>query len=207
MYEQIEKPKENKSQSASNGESQIRSRGKSAFRFVNHRPAAVAQKKLPEKVNSDPQLMQLRALQGMTYNSSQVVQRQITAEQVAAVAGMNPQGVSIDLTTGRVLTGVGYCVAYHATQNNHGPGGLAASMAHANGPNGSGIIGAWNDNGLIYYDSVKKYTTRVAAVAAAQREHQIAIYDLGTKTLDYIMDGESYNPSLTASRHKRTHSI
>jgi hypothetical protein len=131
----------------------------------------------------------------------------ITAVQVQRVAQNNPDGVSIDLVTGRVLTGVGFCVAYQATQNNFDFAGLNASMAHAQGPNGSGIIGAWSHAGTIYYDSVKKYTTRTAAVEAAIEEGQLAIYNLNTLRVEDIMTpGGSFNPSLAAAR-KRSHTV
>ena len=140
----------------------------------------------------------------------------ITAAQVQAVAGNNPAGVSIDLITGRILTGVGFCVAYAATQNNHDLAGLTQSMIHANGPNGSGIIGAWSHGTQIYYDSVKKYTTRVAAVNAAQKERQIAIYNLTKNIVEGIMtpgvgfdpahSPGNFIPSLTTGR-KRSHSF
>lgn len=133
----------------------------------------------------------------------------ISAAQVQLVAGANPAGVSIDLNLGRVLTGVGFCVAYAATQNNHGPHGLAASMIHANGANGSGIIGAWTHGGLVYYDSVKKYNDRASAVRAAQSERQIAIYNLGTQTVEDILDpaSGSFNASLATAGRKRAHSF
>ncbi len=139
----------------------------------------------------------------------------ITARQVALVAGNNPAGVSIDLIKGRILTGVGFCVAYAATQNNYGHNGLTLSMAHANGPNGSGIIGAWSHGLRVYYDSVKKYSSRVSAVEAAQKEGQIAIYNLNTNRVENIMnpadrfDDRSpggFNPSLGTGR-KRFHDI
>lgn len=132
----------------------------------------------------------------------------ITTQQVIAIAGNNPQGVSIDLDRGVILNGVGFCVAYAATQNNHGLAGLNLSMAHATGPNGSGIIGAWTHGANVYYDSVKKYSTRVAAIKAAQDERQIAIYNLGTQQVENIMNEHtnSFNDSLATGR-KRAHSF
>jgi len=139
----------------------------------------------------------------------------ITAEQVLKIAGNNPAGVSIDLIQGRILTDVGFCVAYAATQDNHGYPGLLKSMAHATGPNGSGIIGAWYDGVKTYYDSVKKYHTRVVAVEAAQKEGQIAIYNLKTQKVENIMiPGAGFNanspgsfiPSIATGR-KRSHSF
>ena len=139
----------------------------------------------------------------------------ITAAQVQTIAGNNPKGVSIDLNLGRILTEFGFCVGYAATQGNHDLHGLNQSMIHANGPNGSGIIGAWAYGGLVYYDSVKKYSTRVAAVQAAQKEGQIAIYNLKTNEIENIMTlGAGFNanspgsfiPSLATGR-KRSHSF
>ena len=139
----------------------------------------------------------------------------ITAAKVLTVAGNNPAGVSIDLNLGRIITEVGFCVGYAATQGNHDPHGLELSMTHANGPNGSGIIGAWSHAGRVYYDSVKKYSTRAAAVQAAIKEKQIAIYNLKTNRQEYIMTpGAGFNanspgsfiPSLATGR-KRSHDI
>jgi hypothetical protein len=124
----------------------------------------------------------------------------ISAEQVEnlatqlTVAGNQRAGVSIDLNLGRILTGVGFCVGYAATQGNEGRHGLEQSMIHANGPNGSGIIGAWRQGQRIFYDSVKKYSTRTAAVQAAQKEGQICIYNLMTNDYEYIMiKGAGFN--------------
>ena len=134
----------------------------------------------------------------------------ITAEKIKQLVGENPNGVSVDLQSERVLNtksgDVGFCVAYSATQNNHDDEGLSNSMTHAQGDSGSGIIGAWSHGDVVYYDSVKKYSTREAAVEAAKKEDQIAIYNIGTQTVESIKDGESFNPSLLAQR-KRAHSI
>ena len=131
----------------------------------------------------------------------------ITEETILLVAKANPNGISIDLTTGQVLTGVGFCAAYRATQNNIGLEGLEESMEHALGPCGSGIIGTWSHAGSVYFDSVKRYTTRTAAVGAAQRERQLAIYNLKTRKAEDIMAADgSFNPGLVAAR-KRSHNF
>ena len=124
----------------------------------------------------------------------------ITASQIEVIARNNPNGVSIDLITGRVLTGVGFCVAYEATQDNYGLTGLKASLAHALGPEGAGIIGSWSHDGKIYYDSVKKYYTRGLAVTAAQQENQIAIYNLLQRQVEDIMlPGLGFHPRVAGS--------
>lgn len=52
MYAQVEKPKENKSQSVTKGLSQLQSGGESTFQIVDNRPEAVAQRKLQEMANN-----------------------------------------------------------------------------------------------------------------------------------------------------------
>jgi len=121
--------------------------------------------------------------------------------------GKKEAGLSIDLKRGMILTGVGFCVAYSATQDCHDTDGLKKCMDHATGAEGSGIVGAWQHNACVYYDSVKKYATRQAAVDAAQKQRQLAIYNLGTQQVEDIMsDKGSFNPSLALTR-KRAHSV
>ncbi|HET7794444.1 MAG TPA: hypothetical protein VFL64_13765 [Rhizobacter sp.] len=139
----------------------------------------------------------------------------ITAETVQGIAKLHPDGVSIDLNTGRILTGTGFCVAYAATQDNHNFTGLQLSMQHALGPSGSGIIGAWTTGPDTYYDSVKKYITRESAVQAAIKEEQIAVYNLQAGKVENIMtplepgdpkvvNGSpgSFNPALATGRKR-----
>jgi len=61
----------NKSQSVSNGESQLKRGGESTFQFLDNRPEAIAQMKLQEMGNNSPQVSKLRALQEMANNSPQ----------------------------------------------------------------------------------------------------------------------------------------
>jgi hypothetical protein len=63
MNTHADKTQENKSQSVSNGESQMQGGGESTFQFVDNRPEAVTQRKLQEMANNSPQVKQLRALQ------------------------------------------------------------------------------------------------------------------------------------------------
>lgn len=141
-----------------------------------------------------------------------------TPAVVQAIAQQNPDGVSIDLATGRILEGPGFCVAYDATQNQFGNAGCVFAMAHAAGPAGSNIVGAWlnTTNNNYYFDSVKKYMTREAAVEAAKREKQIALYDLQRRVVENIMvqgvnaavpgSPGTFAPALAAGR-KRAHSF
>jgi hypothetical protein len=87
MNTHADKAQEDKSQSVSNGESQMQSGGESTFQFVDNRPEAVAQRKLQEMVNNSPQVKQLRAFQEMANNSpqaKQAAQLQVMANNYSA---------------------------------------------------------------------------------------------------------------------------
>lgn len=120
----------------------------------------------------------------------------------------NSAGFTVDLKRMRRAADEGYCVAFTATQGEHGWNGLVNALAHAQGENGKGIIGGWynNDNNEYYFDSVSIYTDRVKAINAAKVNRQIGIYDLRRREYVPIMANASFNPSLRALR-KRSHSF
>lgn len=60
MYEQVEKPKENKGRTVADSVTQKKNNGLQAFGFVDNRPDIIVQKKLQEKVNKGPQTIQLK---------------------------------------------------------------------------------------------------------------------------------------------------
>ena len=70
MNTHADKTQENKSQSISNGESQIQISGESPFQFVDNRPEAIAQRKLQDLANNSPQARQAAQLQAMADNYS-----------------------------------------------------------------------------------------------------------------------------------------
>jgi hypothetical protein len=74
MHTHANKTEENKSQSISNGESQMQESGESVLQFVDHRPGAIAQRKLQEMANSSSKVSQLRALQEMANKRSGIIQ-------------------------------------------------------------------------------------------------------------------------------------
>jgi hypothetical protein len=76
MYEHVEKPKENKSQSVANFSSQ-KSSGESAFQFMDNRPEVVAQRKLQEMANISPQAMQLKGK--VNINDSETLENEADA--------------------------------------------------------------------------------------------------------------------------------
>lgn len=84
MNTYADKKLENKSQSVTNGKSQMQKGSESTFQFVDNRPQAVAQRKLQGMANHSPQVSQLRAFQEMDNNSPQAketVQLQAMANQ------------------------------------------------------------------------------------------------------------------------------
>lgn len=62
MYEQIEKPKENKSRAVANSNAQKKNGVKQGFGFVDNRPEAVAKRALQKIVNSGSQGSQLKTI-------------------------------------------------------------------------------------------------------------------------------------------------
>lgn len=70
MYEQVEKPKENKSRAIANYVAQKKSGGKQGIGFVDTRPEAIAQRKLQDMVNNCPQEKQTSKFQKMANDYS-----------------------------------------------------------------------------------------------------------------------------------------
>ncbi|MCP5106306.1 MAG: hypothetical protein GY950_23165 [bacterium] len=67
-----DKTQENKSEAAANRFVEKQSSDESAFRFVDNRPEAIAQRKLQERVDNSPRVKQLRAYRQMADNSPRV---------------------------------------------------------------------------------------------------------------------------------------
>ena len=82
MYAQVEKPKENKSQSVANAVSKKQGGGESTFQFVDNRPEAVAQRKLQEMANNSPQVKQATQLQVVADNYSGKLNQPIQLNKV-----------------------------------------------------------------------------------------------------------------------------
>ena len=85
MNTHANKTQENKSQSVSNGGSQMQSSGESTFQFVDNRPEVVSHRKLQEMANNSPRVSQMRAFQDMANKSSQTKQ----TAQLQAVTNNN----------------------------------------------------------------------------------------------------------------------
>jgi hypothetical protein len=63
MYEQVEKPKENKSRAVANSVAQKKSNVKQGFGFVDNRSATIAQRRLEEISNNCPHIVQKRGIE------------------------------------------------------------------------------------------------------------------------------------------------
>ncbi len=74
MNTHADKTQENKSQSVSAASSQMQRGSEFTFQFVDNRPEAVAQRKLPEMANNSPRVSELRAFHDMANNSPQAKQ-------------------------------------------------------------------------------------------------------------------------------------
>lgn len=75
-------PHKNKSQSLSNFDSRMPSNDVSTFKFVDNRPAAIAQRKLQELIDNNPKTKQLKVVQELANNSPQA--RQVAPLHVMA---------------------------------------------------------------------------------------------------------------------------
>lgn len=73
MYEQVEKPKENKSRASANSVAQKKNSAKQNFGFVDNRPESVVQRKLQEI--ADDHLLLRNPIQKKTTMSAEVLQR------------------------------------------------------------------------------------------------------------------------------------
>lgn len=104
----------------------------------------------------------------------------------------NHQGFTI-YTYGLDKPVSGYCVAYSDTQNYFGRDGLDRAIEHAQ--THSQIIGGWKTGSNTYFDSVRVFHTKEAAVEAAIIENQLAFYDIsGTREITILeeeKDGET----------------
>lgn len=127
-----------------------------------------------------------------------IIQEQLMALQhmIMKLAQGHRDGFTFDIRWRRVRDrrhgDIGFSVAYAETQEKHGERGLIECIDHATGPNGSWIIGGWYDeesdaeheSDKYYFDSVRVYATRQAAIEAALKNQQIGIYDLSRGYLD-----------------------
>ena len=108
----------------------------------------------------------------------------------------------------RSVPDFGFCVAFGATQSQHGKQGLSFAIDHAR--SNMGIVGGWynQDDKKFYFDSVRLYHTRESAVSAAIKEKQIGIYDLSKNAyINVMMKLEKGKFSFLVKDRKRRFSI
>lgn len=91
MYEQVAKSKESKGEAIANSMAQKKGNDIQGFGFVDNRPEAVTQRRLQERVENNPRMMHLKAVQRkesrtnlQDVNSSYVRSAKITVENNAS---------------------------------------------------------------------------------------------------------------------------
>ncbi|MDY0130074.1 MAG: DUF4157 domain-containing protein, partial [Methanosarcina vacuolata] len=107
-YEQVKKPKENKSRAAASSIVQKKSSVKQGFGFVDNRPAAVAERKQQEKANNSHQVDQM-AFQEKANNSpqaKQVAQLQAMAYNYSVDQTVQPQKIKIHSNGSHLIQGL-----------------------------------------------------------------------------------------------------
>ncbi len=96
MYEQVEKPKENKSQAVANSVAQKKSNARQGFGFVDNRPEAAAQRKLQEMVNNSPRMLQLKAFQEIKSASLKLPNEGVLQRAIAPNYELRPGSVVVE---------------------------------------------------------------------------------------------------------------
>ena len=108
------------------------------------------------------------------------MKKNLVISSVAAIAAINPEGFTVNVTTG-------YAVALKRTQNSFGAEGLAKVanvieelQASGNLNGRTFAFGGWYDSesGLYYYDATVIFADRAEAIEAGRANEQIAIFDL-----------------------------
>ena len=98
-------------------------------------------------------------------------------EAIHEIAKENPEGFTVDLTTLKRIT-AGISVAYIETQDSFGIEGLERVIKHALEHDRK--VGGWmnEDDGQLYYDSIRIFTDLEEAKRFGRENRQIAIFDL-----------------------------
>lgn len=93
MITHANKTRENRSQSVSGADPQLKSVGESAFAFEDNRPEAFVQRKLQEMANNSPRIAQLRSFQDMADNGSKSKQavQLVRNDQVIQEISLEPK--------------------------------------------------------------------------------------------------------------------
>jgi len=95
---------------------------------------------------------------------------------IELIAMENPEGFTVHVPTLNLVTS-GVVVAYHATQNQFGRGGLHTCLKHA--LYHDGYVGGWrNPAGEMQYDSVRIFRDLRKAIKWGRKQRQHAIFDL-----------------------------
>lgn len=100
MNTHANKTREDKSQAVSAKTSQLQSGGESTFQFVDNRPEAIAQRKLQEMANNNPQAKQATQFQAMAENHSAPQKQILEVSDQPVQKKENKTGLPDNLKTG-----------------------------------------------------------------------------------------------------------
>lgn len=98
-------------------------------------------------------------------------------DAILEIAGKNPDGFTVDLTTLKKVT-KGISVAYLETQDSFSEEGLKRVLKHALVHEKK--VGGWlnEENGQFYFDSIRIFTNMDEAIRFGRENKQLAIFDL-----------------------------
>jgi len=100
MYEQVDKPKENKSRSVADKISQKHSGSKSTFQFVDNRAEAIAQRKLQKMAhNKSSQLMTIQR-KDLTDKQVEKIDKKAWKEALSATTRLRPENQEVEFVNG-----------------------------------------------------------------------------------------------------------
>jgi hypothetical protein len=100
------------------------------------------------------------------------------------LAEQNPNGFTV-YTTDLTPVKKGWSVAMKETQNLFGDAGLQKALEVAK--NTSQVIGGWKEGIKFYWDAVLIFNNEAEATEAGIENEQIAIYNIETNYLKYLI--------------------
>jgi hypothetical protein len=104
MNTHANKTQENKTRSAADNLSKHEGNSEQALQFIDERPEAVAQRKLPEAINHSPRALQLRSYQQMADNASRT--RQLKSDIPSSTSAPVQREVNENLTNVTEVTAI-----------------------------------------------------------------------------------------------------
>lgn len=105
-------------------------------------------------------------------------------KELKRIADENPNGFTVRTTNLEPVT-EGWAVAMKETQNSFGDAGLEKVLEVAERT--SKVIGGWKEGELFYWDAILIFNNEEEATKAGVENEQIAIYNIETNNLKYLI--------------------